>query len=118
MEQHAIDQEIEACLEKQIIEQCQHEPEEIIFPIFLRPKKEPAAYRVIFNLKFLNQNISYHTFKMDILESAIKLIKPGCCMTSINLRDAYYSILISPAHRKYLKFAWKGLLFQFRTFNK
>ena len=39
VEQHAIDQEIEAFLEKQIIEQCEHEPEEIVFTIFLRPKK-------------------------------------------------------------------------------
>ncbi len=35
---------------------------------------------------------------------AIKMMKPGCFMSSIDLRDAYYSVLILPAHRKFLKF--------------
>ena len=48
----AFDQEIQIIGEKQIIEQCQHEPEEMTSPIFLRPKNEPWVYRVIFNSKF------------------------------------------------------------------
>ena len=30
-------------------------------------------------------------------------------MTSIDLRDAYYSVPIRPEHRKYLKFIWQGV---------
>ena len=40
-------------------------------------------------------------------------MKPGCCMTSIDLRDAYYSVPVSPQHRKYLKFIWRDQLYQF-----
>ena len=40
-------------------------------------------------------------------------MKPGCFMTSIDLRDAYYSVPISPQHRKYLKFIWRDQLYQF-----
>ena len=81
--------------------------------MFLRPKKEPGVYRVIFNLKSLNQVVTYHKFKMDTLESAVRLMKPGCFMSSIDLHNAYYSIPISPSFRKYLKFAWRGFLSQF-----
>ena len=52
---------------------------------------------------------------MDTLESAIKLMKPGCFMTCVDLQDAYYSIPMSSSFRKYLKFAWRGRLYQFRT---
>ena len=34
-------------------------------------------------------------------------------MTSIDLRDAYYSIPVSPTYRKYLKFIWRDQLYQF-----
>ena len=53
-EQEAIDAEINDFLVKQVIEQSQPETGEIFSPIFLRPKKEPRVYRVIFNLKSLN----------------------------------------------------------------
>ena len=52
---------------------------------------------------------------MDTLESAIKHMKPGCFMTCVDLQDAYYSIPMSSSFRKYLKFAWRGRLYQFRA---
>ena len=82
---------------------------------FCDPKKETGKVRVIFNLKHLNEAVTYRKFKMDTLESAIKLMKPGCFMTSIDLRDAYYSVPITPEHRKYLKFMWRGVLYQFTS---
>ena len=102
--------EINDFLVKKVIEQSQPETGEIVSPIFLRPKKKPGVYRVIFNLKSLNQAVIFHKFKMDTLESAVRLMKPGCFMSSIDLHNAYYSI---PSFRKYLKFAWRGFLFQF-----
>ena len=114
-EQQAIDSEIAEFLSKRIIEQSHSEYGEIISPIFLRPKKETGKVRVIFNLKHLNEAVTYRKFKMDTLESAIKLMRPGCFMTSIDLRDAYYSAPITPEHRKYLKFMWRGVLYQFTS---
>ena len=34
-------------------------------------------------------------------------------MSSIDLTDAYYYIPIAPEHQKYLKFMWRGQLYQF-----
>ena len=41
---------------------------------------------MILNLKQLNQSVVYHHFKMETLEAAIKLMKPGCYMASIDLK--------------------------------
>ena len=87
-EQIAIDEEVRSLLSKNVIERSQPETGEIISPIFLRPKKESGKFRVIFNLKGLNEYVTYHRFKMDTLQSAINLMTPGCYMTSIDLRDA------------------------------
>ena len=37
-------------------------------------------------------------------------------MASIDSKDAYYSIHIDNLHQKYLKFLWKGNLYQFTCF--
>ena len=98
-EQRAIDDEIRSFLSKHNID-SHFEPGHIISPIFIRPKKESGKFRVIFKLQALNEYVAYHKFKMDTLQSAINLMKPGCFMTSIDLRDAYYSVPVSPTYRK------------------
>ena len=67
--------EIHKLLAKGVIVQSQHEPDEFISPIFLLPKKD-GTYRMILNLKRFNQYVAYHHFKMDTLDTVIKLMKP------------------------------------------
>ena len=65
---------------------------------------------MILNLKRFNQYVAYHHFKMDTLDTVIKLMKPGCYMASIDLRDAYYTVAIHPDNQKYLKFVANGVI--------
>ena len=114
IEQTIIDNEVEKFLLKGIIRLSSHEDGQVISPIFTRPKKD-GSHRVIFNLKKLNESVTYHHFKSDTLETAIRLMRPGCYMTSIDLKDAYYSIPIAQEHQKYLKFIWRGQLYAFTS---
>ena len=104
--------EIQNLLKKGVIKPSAHEPGEFISPIFLRAKSD-GTHRVILNLKEFNQHVEYHHFKMDTLETAINMMKPGCFMASIDLKDAYYSVPICIAHQKYLKFVFNTKLYQF-----
>ena len=113
-EQSIIDNEVEKFLQKGIIRLSSFEEGQVISPIFTRPKKD-GSHRVIFNLKKLNEYVSYHHFKMDTLETAIKLMRPSCFMTSIDLKDAYYSIPVASEHQKYLKFIWRDQLYAFTS---
>ena len=65
---------------------------------------------MILDLSQLNENVEYYHFKMDTFQSAILLVTKA----SIDLRYAYYSIPIAVEHRKFLKFFWKGVLWQFK----
>ena len=85
---------------------------EYISNIFTRPKKN-GAYRVILNLKQLNEQVDKHHFKMDTIHTCVQLITPGCYMASLDLRDAYYSVPIHKHFRKYIKFKWGSKLYQF-----
>ena len=111
----SVDTEVSNLLRKQAIEACDHEAGEYISPIFTRPK-EDGSHRMILNLKSLNKHITHHHFKMDTVLTAVRLMKPGCFMASIDLKDAYYSVSIHSDFQKYLKFSWRGQLYKFVCF--
>ena len=104
--------EISKLLFKGVLELTHRLPGDFISNIFVRPKKD-GSYRMILNLKPLNEFVDYHHFKMDTFQTALKLIQPGCFMASVDLKDAYYSIPVHPEHRKYLMFEWEGQYYQF-----
>ena len=107
-----VDQEIDKLLSKGVVIESQHENGEFISNIFPCRKKD-GNYRMILNLKCFNENVSKHHFKMESLQSAVRLMKSGCYMVSVDLKDAYYSVPIHQSHKKFLKFSWRGKLFQF-----
>lgn len=107
-----IDNEIDKLVTKGVIVETNHCGKEFLSTIFIRPKKD-GSYRLILNLKNLNEHVEYQHFKMDTLQSAVRLMTPNCYMASVDLRDAYYSVPIHREHQKYLRFRWQGKLFQF-----
>ena len=99
-------------MENGAIVEVNHEPDEFISSIFVRPKKN-GEHRVILNLKNLNEFIPYHHFKMDTFESAVNLLVKDCFMVSIDIRHAYHTIPIAEEHQKFLRFIWKEKIFQY-----
>ena len=76
-ESSLMDQEINALLQKGVIEEANHSHGEFLSNVFFRPKKD-GSFRMILNLKNLNLHIEYNKFKMDTLQSILKLVTPGC----------------------------------------
>ena len=107
-----INQEIAKMLAKDVIEVTTHTPGEVVSNLFIRLKND-GSHRLILNLKGLNQFITYHHFKMDTLNSMLKLIERNCFMASLDLKDAYYSVAVNQPDRQYLRFAWQGVLYQY-----
>ena len=107
-----IDGEILKLLGKGIIELTTPNKDIILSNIFTRPKKD-GNHRLILNLRDVNQFVTYRHFKMDSLQSILKLVHKNCFMASLDLKDAYYSVSISPSYRKYLCFRWRDNLYRF-----
>lgn len=107
-----VSKEVYKMLDKNVIEKCNHCSDEIISNIFIRQKKD-KSYRVILNLKKFNSYVEYNHFKMESLQSALNLMKQGCYMASVDLKDAYYSVPLAREYRKFMRFMWKGELFQY-----
>ena len=112
-EHEIMDEEIKKMLSKNVIEVATDDNEqEFISNIFLRPKKD-GSHRVILNLKLFNENVEKKHFKMQSLFSAIELMTENCYMASIDWKDAYYSLPIHPRDRRFLRFYWNGIKYQY-----
>ena len=110
-----VDQEVEKLLLMEVIELSNHEKGEIISPIFLVDKPD-GSFRMILNLKKFNECVSYEHFKMEHFSFVTDLIEENCYMASIDLSNAFYSVPIHKNYRKFLKFMWKGQLYNFTCF--
>ena len=92
-----VDAEIEKLLLKKVIKKSPEQEGQYVSNIFLRPKKD-GSFKMILNLKPLNNLMPYQHFKMDSIQPCIYLLAPGCFMASLDLKDAYYSVPISEDH--------------------
>ena len=100
-------------LDKQIIEEVNHEPGEVLSHIFLRPKPD-GSNRLILNLSNLNEHIERKHFKMETLKSVLNLVHKNCYLGLIDIKDAYYHYMVRKFDRKFLRFTWQGKLYSFR----
>ena len=110
-----MDNEVLSLLHKGVTTHSLHEQGEFISPIFLREKRD-GSFRLILDLKNLDQYVEYNHFKMETVWTAISMMKPGWYIASIDIKDVYYCVPVDKEHRKYLKFMWKGTLYQFTSY--
>ena len=68
--------------------------------MFGRPKKD-GTYRMILNLRSLNEFVDYQHFKTDNILTALKLMWPKCFMASVDLKDGNYSVPIASEDRTF-----------------
>ena len=107
-----VDEEIQALLLKEAIVEVQYTEDCFVSNIFLAPKPN-GTFRMIIDLSYLNEFIEKESFKMESLETVKCLIEPHCWMSSIDLKDAYFSLAIHEDYQKFLVFQWKGKFYKY-----
>ena len=80
--------------------------------LFLISKKGGDNRPVIY-LKDLNQFIPYKHFKMEGLHNLKYVLQKRDYMYEIDLKDAYFSVLLHKDSRKLVRFLWEGNLYEF-----
>ena len=104
--------EIKKLCTKGVLEIADFHEDQVLSNIFLRPKKD-GSYRMILDLTWVNKHVVYEHFKMCSLETAKDMLRDNCWMASVDLRDAYYSVRVHELDRKFLRFKWQGVTYQF-----
>ena len=81
--------------------------------IFLRPKPD-GTFRMILNLRKLNESIGAPHFKMESIKNGFCMIEPGAWMASVDLKNAFFTIpltlIIKSFLNSYIKKSYMNLV--------
>ena len=111
---HVLDQEVKSLLEKGAITPVDDNSPGYYSRLFTVPKKT-GDWRPVLDLSQLNTYLRRISFKMESIKNIRLDIQPGDWATSIDLKDAYFHILVHPKRRPFLRFVWKDQTFQFKA---
>ncbi len=86
----------------------------ILQPLLPRPQKGwwPLAHPRSQN-HALNHALMRRLFRMITLKQILSQIRTGDWFCSLDLKDAYFHIQIAPHHRRFLRFAFEGVAYQY-----
>ncbi|KAI2654443.1 ORF V: Enzymatic polyprotein [Labeo rohita] len=84
----------------------------LLQPLLPRPKRD-GGLRPILDLRLLNRALMRRPFKMLNLKQILSHIRPGDWFISLDLKDAYFHIQIAAHHRRFLRFAFEGVAYQY-----
>ena len=54
-------------------------------------------------------------FQLEIIQSVLLSVRQGDWMASINLKEAYLQVPVRPAYRHFLRFMFRGTVYQFKA---
>ena len=114
-EREKLREELKNMCDLNIIKKVNYTPGQYISNIFTRPKPD-GNVRVILDLSYFNQEVvEYKHFKMSSLNTALEMMRQGAWMGSVDLEKCYYSFSILKEHRKYLRFRWDNILYEYQV---
>lgn len=104
--------EIRRLLAKGAIKPCSPKKGQFISSYFLVPKSD-GTKRFVLNLKRLNNHIRCNHFKMENYRTACNLLAEGDYMCKLDLKDAYFLVPLCAKSRKYFRFIFHDILYEF-----
>ena len=112
---NTLDLEVQSLLSKGAVELVHNQDSPGFYGRLFTVPKASGGWRPVLDLSTLNTYLVHRHFRMETAGSIRDSIRPGDWAISIDLRDAYFHLLIHEADRKFLRFVWKGQVFQFRA---
>ena len=83
--------------------------------LFTVPKRDSPEGRLILDLSILNSYIRCERFKMLTLREVKLLMPKGYWTISIDLKDGFWHVPVTPGKRPFLGFRWRNENWQFRA---
>ena len=110
----ALRQEVEAMLAKGALEIARDPGPGFYSRLFL-VEKASGGWRPVIDLSHLNDFVQLTSFKMETVASVLLSVREGDFLASLDLKDAYFQILIHGSSRKLLRFMSEGTVYQFKA---
>ncbi|VEN60618.1 unnamed protein product [Callosobruchus maculatus] len=103
---------IKKLLQEGVLSLVKPHKDQFISNVFIIPKPD-GSHRLVINLKSFNEFVRTSHFKLETHKTVSQVITPNCYMQNIDLQDAYYLVPIHNRHKKYLRFRFKGSIYEY-----
>ena len=108
--------EIESLLCKNAIREIPlHQAHMGFYSRYFIVKKKGGGFRPILDLRQLNKFLKVFKFKMLTNVTLLNMIRKNDWFTSLDLKDAYFHVGVYHAHRKFLRFGFKGKIYEYQV---
>ena len=77
--------------------------------------KTSRSWRPVIDLSHLNRFVDVPHFQMETIQSVLLSVRQGDWMASIDLKEAYLQVPVHPASRHFLRFMFRGTVYQFKA---
>ena len=77
--------------------------------------KTSGSWRPVIDLSHLNRFVDVSHFQMETIQSVLLSVRQGDWMASIDLKEAYLQVPVHPASRHFLRFVFRGTVYQFKA---
>ena len=67
---------------------------------------------LILNPKYFNKHVTHRHFKMDTVNTSLRMMRKKCYMVIIDLTEAYYSGAVATVNQKHLMFQLERLRYK------
>jgi hypothetical protein len=101
-------------LEQKIVQRVEKQDLRWCNPSFLVPKPG-GEWRKVVDCRMLNEFVKDRRFKMEDLETALKMARKGDYATKIDIKLAYNHIPVQKSFMPYLGFTFAGSFYTYRT---
>jgi hypothetical protein len=86
----------------------------VVSPLGVVPKPNSKdKFRLIVNMRYVNQAIVVPKFRMETLSSLADLLKSQDFMVSFDLKSGFWHIPLAPDAQQYVAFSWRGQYYCF-----
>lgn len=109
-----VEEELARLLAAAAISECDGIPP-VLSPLSVVPKKTPGKFRLIVDMRYVNQYIAAPKFLYDDLRTVATLLRTGDWMCSLDLAEGFHHVPVHPVHRPLLAFEWGGRYYQFNV---
>ena len=109
----ALDLEVKSMLEKGALDVSPPGPG--FYSLLFAVPKPGGRWRPVIDLSRLNRFVRQTPFKMETCTTVLQAIRKDDWMVSLDLKEAYFQVPVHPQSRKYLRFVWRTVTYQFRV---
>ena len=112
-----LDVEVQGLLEKGAIVETSPVLGQFVSSYFAVPKSKrvPDKWRPILNLKKFNRYVCHIYFQMEELKCVRKWFRHGSMCAGLDIKDAFLHVPMDARVKKFLRFEWKGKLYEWQV---